>query len=75
MNKIAVLNSKIEADILSEFLKRNSIPHIIKSYHDSAYDGIFQLQMGWGHVESDITYKEIIINFLNEIRLKNENPT
>lgn len=75
MNKIAVLNSKIEADILSEFLKRNSIPHIIRSYYDSAYDGIFQLQMGWGHVESDSKYKEIIINFLNEIRLKNENPT
>jgi len=75
MNKIAILNSKIEADILSEFLKRNSIPHIIRSYYDSAYDGIFQLQMGWGHVESYSTYKEIIINFLNEIRLKNENPT
>lgn len=75
MNKIAVLNSKIEADILGEFLKQNSIPFIIKSYYDSAYDGIFQLQMGWGHVESENSYKELIINFLNEMRLKNEDPT
>jgi len=75
MNKIAILNSQIEADILKNFLIQNSIPFVIKSYHDSVYDGLFQFQKGWGHIESKEEYKQIILNFLEELRLKNENPT
>ncbi len=58
--KIIVLQNEVEASYLAAQLTERKIPFVIRSYHDSAYDGIFQFQMGWGHVESDEAHREII---------------
>ena len=50
--KILVFKNEIEANLMQSILKERDIPHVIKSYHDSAYDGLFQLQKGWGHLEA-----------------------
>lgn len=59
--KIITLNNEVEARILSSMLNENGIPHILKSYHDSALDGVFQLQKGWGYIEALPEYKEKIL--------------
>ena len=41
-------------------LKEKKIPFIIRSYHDSAYDGVFQFQKGWGRLDSDEAHREDI---------------
>ncbi len=46
--KILVLKNEIEAQVLTQALREKEIPHMVQSYHDSAYDGIFQMQKGWG---------------------------
>lgn len=46
--KICAIRDQVEADYLSAQLNEQGIPHLIRSYHDSAYDGIFQMQKGWG---------------------------
>jgi hypothetical protein len=46
--KILVLNSEVEARLLSGLLSERRIDHMIRSYHDSAYDGLWQTQQGWG---------------------------
>jgi hypothetical protein len=46
--KIAVLENAIEAQLLSSVLNQYEIPHRLLSYHDTAYDSLFQLQKGWG---------------------------
>lgn len=51
--KIKELNSEIEALRIKEILDANKIPHIIRSFHDSSYDGLFQNQLGWGVLEAD----------------------
>ena len=48
--KIAVLENAIEAQLLSSVLTQYEIPHRLRSYHDTAYDGLFQLQKGWGEI-------------------------
>lgn len=48
--KILVLENQVEAHMMEEALDKRKIPHLIHSYHDSAYDGLFQAQKGWGHV-------------------------
>ena len=58
--KIVVVDSQVEARILEGVLKEHDIPHLIKSYHDSAYDGLFQAQKGWGHVAAPAEYKDEI---------------
>lgn len=58
--KILVLENEIEAHLLDSILNERGIPHQIRSYYDSAYDGIFQLQKGWGIVLAPEAYKEDI---------------
>jgi len=42
--KIGVLENAIEAQLLSSILDQRDIPHQIRSYYDTAYDGLFQIQ-------------------------------
>ena len=59
--KILVLENQIEAKLMEEILTEKNIPFIIRSYHDSAYDGLWQVQSGWGHIEAPPKYKEEIL--------------
>jgi hypothetical protein len=58
--KILVLNNDFEARIVEDLLKEHGIPHRIRSYHDSAYDGLYQAQKGWGVVEAPEEYEDEI---------------
>jgi hypothetical protein len=59
--KILIFKNEIEAMLLDEILSGKQIPHLIRSYHDSAYDGLWQTQSGWGHLEAPEEYKEEIL--------------
>lgn len=67
-HKIAVLENQVEASFLETILKDRNIPFTIRSYHDSAYDGLFQLVKGWGAVYGPDEFKNEIIEILNELR-------
>jgi len=69
--KIVVLDNEIEARLMDSILTEHKIPHRLKSYHDSAYDGIFQAQKGWGHIEAPVAYKEEIIAIHADLPVKN----
>ena len=58
--RILNLNNEIEARLLESVLVEQDIPHFVKSYHDTVYDGLFQQQLGWGHVEAPSRYREMI---------------
>lgn len=70
--KILVLNNEIEARLLSEILKEKGIPHLIRSYHDSVYDGLWQVQSGWGHIEAPQEYEKEIVTIYNELSENHE---
>ena len=53
MKKILAISSEIEAIRIKEILESNEIPHLVRSFHDSAYDGLFQNQYGWGVLEAN----------------------
>ena len=65
--KIVVLNNQIEANLLDQILTERNIPHIIRSYHDTAYDGLWQTQSSWGHVEAPAEFKEEILKIYSEM--------
>jgi hypothetical protein len=65
--KIITLNSDIEAIRIKEILDSNGIPHIIRSFHDSAYDGLFQNQYGWGVLEADEADEIRILDLVKDI--------
>lgn len=67
--KILVLKSESEARLLSGLLEQSNIPHMLKSYHDSAYDGIWQTDTCWGTLWADEENKEEILNIYKEMSL------
>jgi hypothetical protein len=46
--KVATVDNKFEADVLTNTLQKECIPVMIRSFHDTAYDGIYIPQKGWG---------------------------
>jgi shikimate 5-dehydrogenase len=66
--KVIVLDNEIEAQLLDSILEERDIPHLMVSYHDTAYDGLFQTQKGWGHVSAPAPFKQEILEILDEVR-------
>ena len=52
------LDNEFEADVVDALFEEEKIPHTIISHSSSAYDGLFQMTMGWGHVEIPEEYQE-----------------
>ncbi|QTA90270.1 hypothetical protein [Desulfonema magnum] len=71
--KVAILESTIEAQVTGAVLEEENIPHLIRSYHDTAYDGLFQFQKGWGEIRAPLSHKEEILKILDEVRSENYN--
>jgi hypothetical protein len=65
--KILTFTNEIEARLLECLLLEKGIAHIIRSYHDSAYDGLFQTQSAWGHVEASEENRDEIMAIYNEM--------
>lgn len=66
--KAAVLLNEFEAQILASILEENKIPFNIESYYDMAYDALFQMQNGWGYVETSTEHVDEVSKLLESIR-------
>ena len=66
--KIAILDNEFEAQMLESILMEREIPCHLKSYHDTAFDGLYQTQKGWGHISSPTENAEEIKTVLAELR-------
>jgi hypothetical protein len=67
--RILVFKSEIEARLLSGLLDQKNIPHMIRSFHDSAYDGMWQTQTCWGFLDADEENREEILKIYSEMSL------
>ena len=66
--KIVTLENEIEAGLLDSILTERDVPHLMRSYYDTAYDGLFQTQKGWGYVSAPEGYREEIMEILADLR-------
>ncbi len=66
--KVAAIESGIEAQLLGSILTERNIPHRMRSYYDTAYDGLFQVQKGWGFVSAPESFKEEIREIISDLR-------
>jgi adenylate kinase len=62
------LRNDFEAQRFGNILEQEGIPHHIKSNHDTALDGIFQMELGWGYVMAPEESKERIVELYAEYR-------
>ena len=66
--KIATIENLIEAQVLESVLKERGIRHRIRSFHDTAYDGLFQFQKGWGEVYAPEDRRAEILDIIESHR-------
>ena len=66
--KISGLESVIEAQLIESILIDRNIPHRIRSFHDTAYDGLFQVQKGWGELHGPQPYKQELLKIIEYVR-------
>ena len=70
--KIIVLDDEIHAQLVGAVLLDQHIPHTMRSYHDSAYDGLFQGSKGWGQVDAPGEFRDQIIGIVNDLSRQRE---
>jgi len=46
--RVHILSNEIEAQVLHDVLRAEGIVHIVQSYRDTTFDGLFQATRGWG---------------------------
>jgi hypothetical protein len=68
--KTAILENEFEAQLLDSILTDRDIPHCLISYHDTAYNGLYQTQLGWGYLTAPPPYKNEIEEILADLRAK-----
>jgi hypothetical protein len=66
--RIAIVENEVEARLLESMLEQQGIPCRLRTYHDSALDGIYQLQNGWGYVSAPAGYRETVLQILKNLR-------
>jgi hypothetical protein len=64
----AILDNENEARLLDSILTERAIPHLLRSYHDTAFDGLYQTQKGWGQMNAPESYHELIKEILSDLR-------
>jgi len=68
LERIVTLDTEVQAELVDAVLSDRKIPHIMQSYHDSAYDGLFQMQKGWGVLLAPPDFKAEILAVLEDIK-------
>jgi len=65
--RIVTLDNEFQAQRIREILDNEGIPHIIRNYHGSAFDGLYQETEGWGAVIADEEYEEKILELFKQL--------
>lgn len=68
VERIAILKNEVEAQLLAGELAELDIPHLMKSYYDGAFDGVYQFSKGWGHIEAPSEFRDKILEVLAGMR-------
>jgi hypothetical protein len=66
--KVGTVENRFEGDRISQALQEAGIPFLIKSFLDTAYDGLYIPQKGWGVVMVPEKNKEEAKRLISEVK-------
>ena len=66
--RIGVVENRFEGDRISQALTEAGIPFLLKSFMDTAYDGLYVLQKGWGAVMTPEDFEEEAGRIVGEVK-------
>ncbi len=56
--RVHTVENRFEADLLVQALRQENIPVLLRRFEETAYDGLFVTQMGWGAILVPGDYEE-----------------
>jgi hypothetical protein len=63
-SRILALENEIHSQLVAAALEQAEIPFRIRCYKDSVYDGLFELQRGWGDLFAPAELEADILEIL-----------
>jgi hypothetical protein len=66
--KVGTVENRFEGDRISQALQEAGIPFLIKSFLDTAYDGLYIPQKGWGVAMVPEKNKEEAKRLISEVK-------
>jgi hypothetical protein len=66
--KAGVIENRFEGDRISQALNEAGVPFLIKSFLDTAYNGLYLLQKGWGAVMVPENFEEEAGRVISEVK-------
>lgn len=66
--KIFVVENQFEADLVSQALREEGIPMMLKKFSDTAYDGLYIPQKGWAAIMVPEECKALGEKVVNEFK-------
>jgi hypothetical protein len=66
--KVGIVENRFEGDRISQALNEAEIPFLIKSYLDTAYNGLYLPQKGWGAVMVPEKLSEEAERIISEVK-------
>jgi len=66
--KAGIVENRFEGDRVSQALNEAGIPFLMKSFLDTAYDGLYIPQKGWGAVMVPENFKEEAEKVIFEVK-------
>ena len=66
--KAGIVENRFEGDRISQSLREAEIPFMIKSFLDTAYDGLYVPQKGWGMGLVPETFAEDAEKIISEVK-------
>jgi hypothetical protein len=66
--KAGIVENRFEGDRVCQSLKEEEIPFLIKSFHDTAYDGLYIPQKGWGAVMVPERFRQEAERVISEVK-------
>ena len=67
MVRIHTVENRFEADLLVQALRQENIPVLLRRFEETAYDGLFITQMGWGALLVPGDYEEKAARVVNRV--------
>lgn len=56
--RVHTVENRFEADLLIQSIQQEGIPVLLRRFEETAYDGLFVAQMGWGAIFVPADFEE-----------------
>jgi hypothetical protein len=65
--RVRTVENRFEADLLMQALRQENIPVMLRRFEETAYDGLFVTQMGWGAIMVPGDYEQAASGIIDRV--------